>query len=132
MNNMMNLNGLSLDSVEARIEHLIQIRMSDSGENHQLAELSVVRSPEGLALWEQARKLRMAEAPQSAPDSVFSRNTAASIAPQAKLETLIEQRMSDTGETCAQAENSVIHTSEGLELWNRFRGLRLADSCDED
>jgi bifunctional ADP-heptose synthase (sugar kinase/adenylyltransferase) len=129
---MTNLEDLTRSSVEARIEYLIQQRM-ELGENRQFAEISVTRTEEGRALWNQARKLRMAEsADESGPGSTFSHTAASLLGHEARLENLIALRMNECLETREAAELAVIHTSDGLELWERVRALRLAESRDED
>lgn len=131
MNNMVKFDDLSLSSVEAGIEYLIQQRI-ELGENRQLAELSVTRTAQGRILWNQARKLRMAESADSPSSSLFSKTAASLIGHQARLENLIDQRMSEHNETRECAERAVIHTSDGLELWERMRALKLAESRDDD
>jgi hypothetical protein len=129
---MTNLEGLTRSSVEARIEYLIQQRI-ELGENRQFAEVQVTRTEEGRALWNQARKLRMAEEPSdTGPGSAFSHTAASLVGVEARLENLIAQRMSDCAEKRDVAELAVIHTSDGLELWERVRALRLAESRDDD
>jgi hypothetical protein len=44
---------------QARLAYLISKRMRDAGENYALAELNVVRTDEGLALWNQVRRERL-------------------------------------------------------------------------
>lgn len=128
---MTDLEGLTRSAIEARIEYLIQQRI-ELGENRQFAEVQVTRTEEGRALWNQARQLRMAEEPSdSGPGFAFSHTAAQSVGIEARLENLIAQRMSDSGETREVAESAVIHTSDGLELWERVRALRLAESRDE-
>jgi len=127
---MLNLDGLTRSSLEARIEYLIQQQV-DGGETRQFAELSVTRTDEGRALWKQARKLRMAESADNAPESTFSHNAASLTVEEAKLENLIAQQMSDCGETHDVAERAVIHCADGLACWNRARALRLAESRDD-
>jgi hypothetical protein len=129
---MTNLEGLSRSALEARIEYLINQRMEQHGENRQFAELQVTRTEEGCALWKHARKLRMAESAETGPASAFSRTEASLIGHEARLENLIALRMSDCSETHEAAERAVIHTSDGLELWERVRALKLAESRDED
>jgi hypothetical protein len=51
---------------------------------------------------------------------------------EARLENMIALRMSECNETREAAERAVIHTSDGLELWERIRALKLAESRDED
>jgi len=128
---MVNLDGLTRSSIEARVEYLIQQRI-ELGENRQFAELQVTRSEEGRALWKQARKLRMAESSDGGSASAFSHSAASLIGHEARLENLIALRMSDCSETHEAAERAVIHTSDGLELWERVRALKLAESRDED
>ena len=128
---MLNLDGLTRSSIEARIDYLINQRV-EAGDSRQFAEVQVVRTDEGRALWARARKLRMAQDADSAPGSTFSRTAASLIGPQATLENLIAQRMSNSGESRDNAERTVIHTSEGLELWERIRGLNLSECRDED
>jgi len=127
---MTNLDGLERSALEARIEYLIRQRMEQYGGNLQLAELQVTRTEEGRALWRQARKLRMAESADTGPGSAFSYTAASVIGHEARLENLIAQRMSDCGETREAAERAVIHTSDGLELWEQVRALKLAESRD--
>jgi hypothetical protein len=74
----------------------------------------------------------MAESVDSPVNSVFTRTAASLTVHQARLENLIAQRMSDCGETRENAERAVIHTSDGLELWEQVRTLKLAESRDED
>jgi hypothetical protein len=107
--------------------------MAQHGESFQFAELQITRSEEGRALWNRVRKLRMAEEPaNSGPDSAFSHTAASLVGHEARLENLVAQRMSDSGETHDAAERSVIHTQHGLECWERVRALKLAESRDED
>lgn len=129
---MVNLEGLERSTIEARIEYLIKQRQEQYNENLQFAELQVTRTEEGLALWDRLRKLRMAESGDCGPGPVFSRTAASAIPYEARLENLIAQRMSDCGETREAAELAVIHTSDGLELWERVRALRLSESHDDD
>ncbi len=129
---MTNLEGLTRSAIEARIEYLIQQRI-ELGENRQFAEVQVTRTEEGRALWNQARQLRMAEeSSDTGPGSAFSHTAASLVGHEAKLENLIAQRMSECGETHEAAERGVIHTSDGLELWEQVRALRLAESRDDD
>jgi hypothetical protein len=121
------LGGLSRTAIEARIEYLIGKRVTDLGENRQLAEIRVTGTDEGRALWNQARKLRLAEDPDTGAASTFSHTAAAQIGLEAQLENMIAERMA-CGDTRDSAENFVIHCSAGLELWERIRGLRLAES----
>lgn len=127
---MLNLNDLTRGSIEARIEYLINQRV-EAGEARQFAEVQFTRTDEGRALWEQARKLRMAEDADNAPGPTFSHTAASAVCEEAKLENLIAQRMSDSGETHAVAERAVIHTSDGLELWQKVRALKLAESRED-
>jgi len=128
---MLKFDDLSLSSIEARIEYLIQQHIG-LGENRQFAELQVTRTEEGRALWKQARKLRMAESSDGGPGSAFSHSAASLIGHEARLENLIAQRMSDCGETRDGAERAIIHTDAGLALWEKVRALKLAESRDED
>jgi hypothetical protein len=130
---MINLEGLQRSAIEARIEYLIKQRMDQGGESRQFAEISVTRTAEGRALWKAARKLRLAEEPaNSGPGSAFSHTAASVIGQEARLENLIALRMSESGETRDTAERAIVHTSEGLELWEQVRALKLAESRDED
>jgi hypothetical protein len=129
---MLNLEGLTRSSIEARIEYLTQKRVTENGESRQFAELQVTRTGEGRELWEKVRKLRLAEDADSAPVSAFSHTAASVIGFEARLDNLISQRMNDCGETRANAERAVIHTSDGLDLWQKVRTLKLAESRDED
>jgi hypothetical protein len=128
---MVKLDNLSRSSIEARIEYLIQQRI-ELGENRQFAELQVTRTAEGRELWKQARKLRMAESADSVSSSLFSETAASLIGHEAQLENLIAQQMRDCGETREAAERAIIHTSDGLELWEQVRVLRLSESRDDD
>lgn len=127
-----NLEGLQRSAIEARIEYLVKQRMEQHGETLQFAELQVTRTEEGRALWKQARKLRLAESADTGPSPSFNHTAAEVIGQEARLENLIAQRMSDCGETRDAAERAVIHTDQGLELWERVRALKLSESCDED
>jgi hypothetical protein len=98
VNTMVNLLDVSKGAIEARHEFLINQRIG-AGDNRQFAEVQVVRTDEGRALWERARKLRMAESVDSPVNSVFTRTAASLTVHQARLENLIAQRMSDCGET---------------------------------
>jgi len=130
---MTNLDGLERSALEARIEYLIRQRMEQYGENLQLAELQVTRTEEGRALWNRVRKLRLAESAESGSSgSAFSHIWASLISQEARLENLIALRMSESGETRDTAERAIVHTSEGLELWEQVRALKLAESRDED
>lgn|GEM_PF-2227858 len=126
---MVNLDGLTRSSIEARIEYLIGQRVA-LGESRQFAEVQVGRTDEGRSLWERARKLRMAESADSPAGSIFSHTAASLTVHQARLENLIAQRMS-CGETRENAERAVIHTSDGLELWQEVRALKLAESRED-
>ncbi len=127
---MVNLSDVSRSAIEARLEYLINQRIQ-AGEIRQFAQLNVTRTDEGRALWNRARKLRMAEDADSAPGSTFSHTAASAVCEEAKLENLIAQRMSDCGESRDNAERAVIHTSDGLDLWQKVRALKLAESRDE-
>jgi hypothetical protein len=130
---MTDLEGLERSSLEARIEYLIQQRVAQHGENRQFAELQVTRTEEGRALWNRVRKLRLAESAESGSSgSAFSHIWASLISQEARLENLIALRMSESGETRDTAERAIVHTSEGLELWEQVRALKLAESRDED
>jgi hypothetical protein len=130
---MTDLEGLERSSLEARIEYLIQQRVAQHGENRQFAELQVTRTEEGRALWNRVRKLRLAESAESGSSgSAFSHIWASLISQEARLENLIALRMSESGETRDTAERAIVHTAEGLELWERVRALKLAESRDED
>ncbi len=130
VNTMVNLQDVSRSAIEARIEYLINQRI-EAGETRRFAEVQVTRTDEGRTLWNRARKLRMAENAESAPGSTFSRTAASLTVQEAKLENLIAQRMSDSGETRENAERAVIHTDDGLELWERVRVLKLAESRED-
>jgi hypothetical protein len=129
---MTNLEGLERSAIEARIEYLTRQRI-EQGESRQFAELQVTRTEEGRALWKRARKLRLAESADPAgPTSAFSNSSASVVGHEARLENMIALRMSESNETREAAERAVIHTSDGLELWERVRALKLAESRDED
>jgi hypothetical protein len=129
---MTDLEGLTRSSIDARIEFLINQRMEQHGENFQLAELQVTRTEEGAGLWKRIRRLRMAEsADESGPGSAFSHTAASLVVHEARLENLIALRMSDCNETHEAAERAVVHSETGLELWERIRALRLAESRDD-
>ena len=127
---MTNLDGLERSSIEARIEYLIEQRMKDHGERREFAELQVTRTEEGRTLWERARALRLSESADVGPRSSFTRTSASLMAEQGKLESMIEARMSECGEGRDTAELAVVHTPAGLELWERVRALRLAESTE--
>jgi hypothetical protein len=131
VNSMVNLQDVSRSAIEARLEYLINQR-TQAGETRQFAEVQVTRTDEGRALWSRARKLRMAENADSASNSTFSHTAASLTVHQAKLENMIAQRMSECSETCDVAERAVIHTSDGLDLWEKVRALKLAESRVED
>jgi hypothetical protein len=129
---MTNLEGLDRSALEARIDYLINQRMEQHGENRQFAELQVTRTEEGRALWKKARKLKLAESADTGPGSTFSHIAASLVGYEARLENLIALRMSDCGETRDAAERAIIHTDDGLALWEKVRALKLAESRDED
>jgi hypothetical protein len=124
---MTNLEGLERSTIEARIEYLINQRTEQFGENRQFAEIQVTRTAEGRALWNRARKLRMAESADSPSCSRFNYPAASLIGIEARYENLVALRMSEHSEPREVAENVVIHTAAGLELWERMRALRLAE-----
>jgi len=113
---------LPLETIEARIRSLVKDRMEEAGESEAAAELSVVRSDEGRALWEKARQLRRVQQTEGTPSAVAcSETTHPLIVIDARLESLIGQHMSASNVTRAAAEKAVIETAEGSHLWEMRR-----------
>ncbi len=110
------------------LSDLISKRMRDTGENHDCAELKIIRTDEGRKLYDRVRNEQMEYLGGSQCSERAQIESGGSEA-RTRLHELIEKRMREHGETAGVAEIKVVRTAQGAELWERVRKEELtADS----
>jgi hypothetical protein len=118
---------------DARLGELVKERMAETGETQQAAELSISRTEEGRARWEEARRVCVNSSgtkgrrgsQQAGVDAGIGLGTVNGHA-ASELSEMIQTRMAHTGETQQCAEINIIRTEKGAALWEAMRKAALA------
>ncbi len=112
---------------EFRLNELVKERMKETGETQQCAEISIVRTEEGKALWEESRRQSIGSSGH--PGDTGSQKARADDGiglggdsnARSQLSEMVKRRIKETGETQQCAEANVIRTDEGRALWELAR-----------